>query len=135
MVSSYRDLLVWQSAMQLAEDANQVASRLPQDQRFGLAAQLQRSAVSLPSNIAEGHVCNSTREFLRFLSVAQGSLAEMETRLSLVERLRYVDGAELLRIFERAAEVGKMMNGLRAKLKDKLTLASDPSPWSLISGP
>src|SRR6185295_7508902 len=89
-VISYRDLIVWQSAMQLAEDTYKLCARFPRSERFGLGAQLQRCAVSVPLNIAEGQARGSTRDYLRFLSIARGSAAEVETQLLLAQRLGYV---------------------------------------------
>jgi four helix bundle protein len=119
-VSSYRDLLVWKNAMQLTEDVYRLASVLPKHEQFALIAQLHRSAVSLPSNIAEGHSRDSTKDFLRFLSIAQGSLAELETQLLLAERFKYVEDIEVQVVLDRCAELGKMLNGLQSKLLNKL---------------
>jgi four helix bundle protein len=123
-VQSYRDLLVWQHAMRLVEEVYRLAARLPSQEQFGLVAQLQRSAVSVPSNIAEGHSRASTREYLRFLSIGQGSLAELETQLILVQRLGYMVEADIAKALEQAGELGKMLNGLQTKLQAKLF----PSP-------
>lgn len=117
---SYRDLLVWQRAMQLVQDVYRLTVKLPKAEQFGLIAQLQRSAISIPSNIAEGHARDSTRDYLRFLSITQGSLAELETQLLLAEGLGYVSEKNLEPVFVRSSEVGKMLNGLQLKLNAKL---------------
>lgn len=83
----YQDLIVWQRAMDLVADIYKATLRLPDSEKFGLIAQLQRAAVSVPSNIAEGAGRGSTKEFLYFLSVARGSLFEVETQLLIGERL------------------------------------------------
>ncbi len=106
--------------MQLTEDVYRLASVLPKHEQFALIAQLHRSAVSLPSNIAEGHSRDSTKDFLRFLSIAQGSLAELETQLLLAERFKYVEDIEVQVVLDRCAELGKMLNGLQSKLLNKL---------------
>ncbi|WP_370305146.1 four helix bundle protein [Sinimarinibacterium flocculans] len=120
-VQSYRDLLVWQNAMRLAEQVYRLTSALPKQEQYGLTAQMQRSAVSVPSNIAEGHARNSTKDFLRFLSIARGSLAELETQVLLAARLGYITEKDTDAAIGPAAEIGKMLNGLQAKLQAKLT--------------
>lgn len=94
-VADFRDLSVWQLAMDLAESVYHLTLRYPKSEIYGLSSQLQRAAVSIPSNIAEGHARDSTKEFLRFLSVAQGSLAELETQLILSGRLNYFNQSQL----------------------------------------
>jgi four helix bundle protein len=110
-VKSYRDLMVWMAAMQLAEDIYQVTEAFPAREQFGLTSQLRRAAVSVPSNIAEGHARDSAREFLRFLSVAQGSLAEMETQLELSGRLGLVTAEDRQSLFADASELGACSPG------------------------
>src|SRR5690348_11566181 len=90
MVESYRDLIAWQKAMELVESIYKLTAQLPEAERFGLVAQLRRAAVSIPSTLAEGHARASTREFARFLSMARGSLAEVESQVLLVERLGFI---------------------------------------------
>ena len=114
-IKSYADLRVWQCGMTLAEHVYRASARFPRSELFGLRSQIQRCAVSIPSNIAEGHGRASTREFLRFLSVALGSTAELETQLELASRLGYLDKFELVALHGQAAEIGKMLHGLRAK--------------------
>jgi len=86
-VATHKDLDVWQAAMDLAVAIYSVTKRLPDSERFGLIAQMRRAAVSVPSDIAEGAARGSSAEFARFLTIAKGSLAELETQLELVERL------------------------------------------------
>ncbi|MBL9150687.1 MAG: four helix bundle protein [Phycisphaerae bacterium] len=88
-LKSFRELVVWQRSMQLVLDVYKLTQSLPSHERFGLASQMQRSAVSIPTNIAEGYGRTSTREYLRFLEIARGSLQELDTLLELVSRLRY----------------------------------------------
>ena len=80
---SYKDLLIWQKGMALAKFVYKLSARFPVDERYGLISQVRRAAVSVPSNIAEGQARHTTKEFLQFLSHAQGSLAEVETQLML----------------------------------------------------
>ncbi|HLE23139.1 MAG TPA: four helix bundle protein [Anaerolineales bacterium] len=100
-VKSYRDLIVWQKGIELAKETYRITRRFPDSERFGLAGQVQRAAVSVPSNIAEGQSRRSTREFRQFLYQALGSLAEVDTQLVLARELGYLkpgdsDAAEAL---------------------------------------
>jgi four helix bundle protein len=89
MVRSFRDLEVWRLGLDLVQSVYKCTAAFPKSETFGLAAQMRGAAVSIPSNIAEGQARNSTKEFLRFLSYALGSLAELETQLELAARLKY----------------------------------------------
>src|ERR1035438_2853667 len=93
MVKSFRDLDVWRLGLDLAEAVYQCTSSFHKCELFGLTAQMRRAAVSIPSNIAEGRARTSTKEFLQFLSIALGSLAELETQFELAVRLGYADSA------------------------------------------
>jgi four helix bundle protein len=119
-MNNYRDLKVWQMAMMLTEDIYRATESFPSRETYALANQLQRAAVSIPSNIAEGHARNSTKDYLRFLSISQGSLAEAETQLELAHRLGYITQAVLHRLLEQTNEVGRMLHGLRSALAVKL---------------
>lgn len=107
--------------MTLAENIYRTAESFPPRETYALANQLQRAAVSIPSNIAEGHARSSTRDYLRFVSIAQGSLAEAETQLELSHRLGYVGETELTTVLEQTNELGRMLHGLRNALAAKLT--------------
>ena len=125
-VFSYRDLSVWQVAMQLTESVYTVTRSFPQSELYALANQLQRAAVSIPSNIAEGHARNTTRDYLRFVSIAMGSLAEVETQIELAARLNYRGIEQRDALFTTTDELGRMLQGLRKCLQSKL--APFPSP-------
>ena len=114
---SYRDLEVWQKAMDLVVDCYQITKRFPKSEIYGLASQMQRAAVSIPTNIAEGRERQYTREFLQYLSIAYGSLAELETLVQIAERLNYLDVNQLKQILDNTAELGRMPNGLRRSLE------------------
>ncbi len=120
-MNNYRDLKVWQMAMKLTEDIYRTTKSFPSRETYALANQLQRAAVSIPSNIAEGHARSSTKDYLRFVAISQGSLAEAETQLELAHRLGYVPEAELLGLFEQTKEIGRMLHGLRSALTAKLS--------------
>ncbi len=102
--------------MRLAEEVYRLSARFPKHEIYGLASQLQRSAVSLPSNIAEGHGRNSSKEFNHFLGIALGSLAELETQLILAQNLNYLAEEETNPALQTADEIGKMLKGLKKSL-------------------
>jgi four helix bundle protein len=110
-VFSYRDLSVWQLAMQLTEATYAATRAFPQSELYALANQLQRAAVSIPSNIAEGHARNTTRDYLRFVSIAMGSLAEVETQIELAARLNYLGIEQRDALFTTTDELGRMLHG------------------------
>ena len=120
-VRHYRDLLVWQKAVAWVEAIYAVTRRWPTDERFGLISQVRRAAVSVPSNIAEGCARRSTAEFVRFLSIARGSLAEVETQIIIASRLDYLDQSAETSVLEAADEISRMLAGLIAKLEERRT--------------
>ncbi len=120
-VQSYRDLQVWQKAMDLVVECYRVAEQFPKTETYGLAIQLQRAAVSVPANIAEGQGRNHTKEFINHLSMAYGSLMEVETHLQIAARLRYIEESVLQDLLVRSNEIGRMLNGLMLSLNKRLT--------------
>ena len=104
-IDSYRDLLVWQHAMNLASDVYRVTSKFPKSEVYGLTSQLRRSVVSIASNIAEGHARGSTKEYQRFVGIAHASLAETETQLLLSERLDLATTKEVAPLLAQADEI------------------------------
>jgi four helix bundle protein len=94
-VSHFRELQVWQRGMEIVEAVYRVSDGFPKTEIYGLTSQVRRAAVSVPSNIAEGHTRASTKEYLHHVSVAQASLAEVETQLEVAMRLRYIDRGQL----------------------------------------
>jgi four helix bundle protein len=123
-IRDYRDLRVWQMGMDLVESIYKVSALFPKSEVFGLCSQLQRAAISIPSNIAEGHARDSTKEYLRFISIAMGSLAELETQLILASRLNYLEQERLGELMGQTGEIGRMLRGLQSSLRAKLA----PSP-------
>ncbi len=117
---NFRDLRVWQLGMQLAEEVYRLSQRFPKAETYGLASQIQRAAVSIPANIAEGHAMGSTKDFLRFLAIAQGSLAELETHLMLAERIKYGDPTEIAAILDRCTQEARMLRSLRTRVKSRI---------------
>lgn len=120
-VRDYRELVVWQKAMDLVEAVYHATLGFPKVETYGLASQIRRAAVSIPSNIAEGQGRHTTREFLYFLSIAQGSVKEVETQILIAERLAYVAKQRRAKLIEQTTEVGKLLGGLCNPLKKKTT--------------
>lgn len=118
-VQSFRELRVWQAAMDLVAECYRLTQRFPADQRYGLTSQLQRAAVSVPANIAEGHGRGTTGGFLNHLWIANGSLTELETHLLIAERLRYVTGADLESLLTQIEQIGRMLTALRRSLETR----------------
>ena len=116
---SYRELIVWQKAMDLAAAIHPVAMSFPRAETFGLTSQLNRAAVSVPSNIAEGQGRRTTADFLHFLGIAKGSLNELETQVTLALRYDYLQEAAHDHLLQRSAEVGRMLNGLIEALEQR----------------
>ena len=112
MGQSYKDLVVWQKAMDFTADVYLVTRTFPKEELYGLTSQLRRAAVSVPSNIAEGQGRLSPGEFRQFLGHARGSLLEIETQLELATRLHYLKSEDSGRLLRSSAEVGRILNGL-----------------------
>ena len=124
MVRSYRDLRVWQLAMELVEQSYTLTRGFPREEMYVLAFQVRRSAVSIPSNIAEGRSRASRREFLHHLSITSASLAELETQVEIASRLGYVDRDDHAAFHQRTQSLGRQLGSLRKAL----TRASNPQP-------
>ncbi|MEK6805003.1 MAG: four helix bundle protein [Nitrospirota bacterium] len=118
-LKSYQDLEVWRKSIELAEQVYRISGRFPVEERFGLTSQVRRAVASVAANIAEGAEREGTREFLQFLGIASGSLAETETFLHLAARLGLVSQPDINPILEQAATVGRMLNGLKHSLRSK----------------
>ncbi|OGR07832.1 MAG: four helix bundle protein [Deltaproteobacteria bacterium RIFOXYD12_FULL_50_9] len=127
-IKSYKDLVVWQKGMDLVEMVYQVTKSFPKEELYGLTNQIRRAVVSIPSNIAEGHARHSTAEYRNFLSIARGSLAEVETQLLIAERLKYIEQQQLTEILSVQTEVNKMVNALINKLAPTPPYLSVPRP-------
>lgn len=109
---NYRELLVWQKAMQAAEDTYNIVKTLPKEEMFALSDQMRRAAVSIPSNIAEGNARDTNKETVHFLYIAQGSRAELETQLELCRRIGYITEKDLQYMLVQTQEIGSMFAGL-----------------------
>ncbi len=111
-IKSYRDLVAWQKAIVLCKQVYAISATFPRAERFGLISQIRRAAVSVPSNIAEGYGRRSTRDYLRFLNIARGSVAEVVTQLVLAEELGFVDKDRAQSCIASAEEVDRIIFGL-----------------------
>ena len=116
-VKDYRDLKVWQQAMNLVSVAYRLVQRLPKQEQFALADQIRRAVVSVPANIAEGQARQHTREFLQHLAIARGSLAELHTLFLVAERLQYLEREELERFETAVLDVRMPLSGLIKRLQ------------------
>jgi four helix bundle protein len=115
-MKSFRELRVWQAAMSLVEKIYFLTRRFPKEETYGLTSQVRRAAVSIPSNIAEGHTREHIKECLHHLSMAQASLAELETQLEIAVRLKYILPNELTELLTDVSSLGKQMYSLRNAL-------------------
>jgi four helix bundle protein len=114
---SYRDLIVWQKAMALARRAYELSEELPKSEAYGLLTQIRRAAVSVPSNIAEGHGRLNDGYMRQLLGTARGSLFELQTQMELARDLRYLNEDAVARMMAQSEEVARLINGLLAKLE------------------
>ena len=119
MGQSYRDLIAWQKGIDLVTEIYRLTQQFPREELYGLSKQFRRAAVSVPSNIAEGQVRFSPKEFHHFLATARGSLVEIETQIIIAEKLKYLEPETCRSMLERTAELGRVLNGLIASIKPK----------------
>jgi four helix bundle protein len=115
---SYRELTVWQRAMDVVEEVYALSEGFPDGERFSLTQQMRRTAVSIPSNIAEGNARRSTKDYARFVSIAIGSLAELETQVEIATRIRYLDDSRSSSLLSELDEIGRMLRAIETKLRD-----------------
>jgi four helix bundle protein len=116
-IYSYRDLNVWQRGMDIAVNVYSITKSFPSSDMYGITSQLRRSAVSVPSNIAEGHA-RPRREFARFLSIARGSLNELETQLEISCRIGYLPEQNFKELVAELSVIGRQLNALINKMKE-----------------
>jgi four helix bundle protein len=120
-IKRYDQLRVWQLGMELTRTAYTLSQRLPRHEVYGLTSQIRRAAVSIPANIAEGHARDSRREFLHHLSIARGSLAELETLARLSVELHYLPADEASTLVDQCAEESRMLRSLCDRLKSRVS--------------
>ena len=133
-IRCYRDLEVWKTGMSLVLESYRLTAHFPRNETFGLTSQIRRAAVSIPSNIAEGHGRLHRGDYLRSLSVAIGSLQELETEVTLARHLGYATAVDALQITQLADEVGRMLGALTRSLR-RHPQPQSPSPEPLVPSP
>jgi four helix bundle protein len=119
--NSYRDLVAWQSAMNLVDEIYSSVRSFPEYELFGLATQMRTAAISIPCNIAEGHGRFSLRDFRHFLRQARASVLELETEIMICSRQKYIDPDRETTLLEQTARVGQLINGLIRHLSKRLS--------------
>jgi four helix bundle protein len=119
MIKSYRDLEVWQKAMALAEELHSATRGFPKEETFQLTSQIRRAAVAVPTNIAEGHGRTGSQEFLYFLSIAHGSLMELETQIQLAHRFGYFSDEAAMNLLERSDILSMLIKALMKRLRSR----------------
>jgi four helix bundle protein len=120
---NYRELIVWQKAMKLAKAAYRLSNELPRKEAYGLISQLQRAAVPVPSNVAEGHGRLTDLQFRHFLGNARGSPCELQTQVELAHDLDYIGSEKLREFMQQSSEVARLINGLITSLRESNVLA------------
>ncbi len=123
-MKTHRELHVWHKSMQLVVEIYKLVKLLPKEETYALSDQMRRSAISIPSNIAEGNARGSEKDFLRFLYISQGSCAELETQLLICQQLGYIPSAELENALRMNVEVSKMLRSFIEKIKKELPAKS-----------
>ena len=117
-IRNYRDLDIWQRAVNISVQVYQLTGEFPKSERYGLTSQMRRSAVSIASNIAEGH-SRTTRDFARFLLIARGSVSELETQVEIARRIGLLTGEAASKLFEEIRIIGKQLNSLIRKIREQ----------------
>ena len=125
-IQSFKELTVWQEAMRLVEMVYIETRNYPKEEMYGLTSQTRRAAVSIPANIAEGYGRANRKEYLHFLSIASGSLAELETHLLLATRIKFINGQDMDVFQHQLNSVGRLLNALRKSLAIPQTLNPKP---------
>ena len=116
-MKAFRDLLIWQKAMNLVTNTYQITQKFPKEELFGLTSQIRRSAISLPSNIAEGYGRDSNKEFLRFIKIVIGSLFEFQTQIEIAKNINYLNENEFKNLYEETRELEAMIISFSKRLK------------------
>ena len=120
MVKTFKDLLVWQEAMNLVEMIYLQTTIFPKEEIYGLTSQIRRAAVSIPANIAEGNGRKGSKEYLQFLSIANGSMKELETHLLIAERLKFLTKETLTPLQTQLEKTGCLLTALRKSIISRL---------------
>lgn len=121
-INNYTDLRVWQGGIEIVKKIYIISSNFPKEEIYGLTSQIRRCAISIPSNIAEGHGRDSLKDYLRFLSMSQGSLSELQTQIFIALELKFIDEIKYKELMELCSGTGRMLKKLQQTLKMKLSL-------------
>ena len=124
-MSTHKDLQVWQRAIELAVDCYRVTERFPRSELYGLTGQMRRAAVSISSNVAEGHCRRTTKAYMNHVSISLGSAGELDTDIVLVERLQFLSPANAVKLAAANDEVSRMLHGLFNALDVKIRAGED----------
>jgi four helix bundle protein len=124
-ISSYKDLIVWQKSIDLVTDVYLLTKAFPTEEKFGIVNQLNRSVVSIPSNIAEGWGRESSKNYLQFLRISRGSLMEVETLLLISKNLEYINEVKFKTISDKIEETGKILQGLIKSIQQKIKITEN----------
>ena len=114
---NHKDLILWRKAMDLAVLVHQSCTAFPRSEAYGMVSHLRRAATSIPSNVAEGYARRSTKEFIYFLHVARGSMAELETQLLLAQRVGYLPESNVTDLQDKIEEIGRILHAVVAALR------------------
>lgn len=118
-MNNYRELLVWKKSINLSIKVYRYTAKFPKEELYGLISQMRRSSISIPSNIAEGSGRSSDKEFVRFLDIAKGSAAELDTQLIIANHLKYLNDINFNELQNNTHEIQKMLFGLKNKLSNQ----------------
>ena len=118
-VESFRDLVVWQKAIDLSQRIYIITQRFPKEEMFGITSQIRKAVVSIASNIAEGHGRNTTGEYIHFVGISKGSFCELETQLTISRRIGFLTEETLNDLMNDCAHIGRLLNGLIHSLQNK----------------
>ena len=117
-MKTYKDLLVWQKAIHFVTQVYKLVKGFPQEELYGLTSQIKRSAVSIPSNIAEGYGRKSTKDYIRFLQIAMGSIFEIQTQLEISKNLEFMSESSFSKLYENSREIERMLSSMINKITE-----------------
>ncbi len=118
-MKSFKELKVWQKGIELVAMVYKITASIPDEEKYGLRAQMRRAAVSIPSNIAEGHLRKTAKDFRQFLSIARGSCAELETQIIIAHKLGFVQDGDFNKLSPKVEELSKMLSSFYPKINSK----------------
>ncbi|HPO17112.1 MAG TPA: four helix bundle protein [Candidatus Hydrogenedentes bacterium] len=127
---TYRELDVWKKSMDLVVETYRLTKDFPNEEKYGLTSQIQRAAVSIPSNIAEGHGRKYRGDYVHHLCISRGSLTELETLLTIAVRLKFIQRTQAVEVWKLAQEIGQMLNKLIHSLESSPSVPRTPDPGS-----